>query len=135
MGIRKHSVILLLTDLSDRLLENHAHSVDDNINLTKVLLHILEKLGHGRGGGQITLVKGNLNRGVLLLEFAFQFCGAFFAASGVVVEGEVSADAGKLEGGLGAKVLDTASDESNLSGESHDGVSWELEIDDRSTTS
>lgn len=92
--VRKHVIIFLLAYLGDGLLEDLAHGVDDDIDLAKVLLDVLEELGHGCGGGEITLVEGDLDRGVFLLQFGFQLRGVILAACGVVVECKVGADAG-----------------------------------------
>ena len=120
--IRKHRVILLLRDLSNRLLKHLPDIVHDDINLPEILQRILEQLGHGTRRRQIGLVERHLDGGVLLLDLGLELASVVLGAGGVVVQGEVGAEAGEFERCRGPEVFGAAGDEGNLALERHGGV-------------
>ena len=118
-NIREHRVIFLLTDLGDGLLQDLANVVDDNVDLAKVLQGVLEELGDGACGGEISLVEGHLDGGVLLLQFLLELDAIVLGAGRVVVESKIGTGVSQLAGSGSTEVLGTSSDKSDLALERH----------------
>lgn len=51
--LRKHRIILFLTNLDNRLLEHFSNCIDHNIHLAEVMNNILEQFCHRSCRGQI----------------------------------------------------------------------------------
>jgi hypothetical protein len=86
VDLRKHFVILRLSYLCDRFLQNHTNGVDNNVDLAKIFYHILEQLVDCGSRGQISSIESHFGVRILFLECFMELHSILLGLWGVVME-------------------------------------------------